>query len=53
MAATAEWFWGETAAGALILAVHPVAAASADPAVRRLAERTLIPRVAQHRLKTC
>lgn len=51
MTALADWFWGETAAGALILSVHPVAAASADPAVQRLAERTLIPRVAQHLLK--
>lgn len=51
MTAVAAWFWGETAAAALILAIQPVAATSPDPDVRRLAERTLIPRVAQHRLK--
>lgn len=51
MAATARWFWSDTAAGALILALYPVAAADPDPAVRQLAERTLIPRAFQPLLR--
>ncbi len=51
MGAMGQWFWSDTAAGALILALHPVAAASPDPAVRRLAERTLVPRVFQPLLR--
>jgi hypothetical protein len=48
--AMADWFWGETAAGALILALQPLLAASADPLLRRVAERSLVPRVQQHRI---
>jgi hypothetical protein len=46
----ADWFWGETAAGALILALHPVALASENPGFRHVGERALVPRVQQHRL---
>lgn len=47
----ADWFWGETAAGGLILAVHPVALSSEDEGLRQVALRALIPRTQQHRLK--
>lgn len=50
-AAAADWFWGETAAGALILDLHAVCRASSDPAVARMAERTFIPRTQFHRLQ--
>ena len=48
--AMADWFWGDTAAGALVLALQPILAASADPLLRRVAERSLVPRVQQHRV---
>ncbi len=44
-AALADWFWGETAAGALVLALRPILAASPDAALSSLAERALIPRL--------
>ena len=50
-AVMAEWFWGETAAGALLLVLQPVCAASPDQAVRGVAASTMIPRTQQHRLK--
>ncbi|MGE0699616.1 MAG: hypothetical protein AB7O57_11005 [Hyphomicrobiaceae bacterium] len=46
----ADWFWGETAAGALLLAIAVAARNHADPDVRRVAERTLVPRTQAHRL---
>lgn len=49
--ALADWFWGETAAGALILALHPIALASEDASLRQVAERALVPRAQQHRLR--
>lgn len=48
--AMTDWFWGETAAGALVLALQPALAASRDSRLRRLAERALVPRVQQHRV---
>jgi hypothetical protein len=48
--ALADWFWGETAAGGLLLALHPACAASADPGVRHVAATQLVPRIQQHRL---
>ena len=45
-----DWFWGETQAGALLLALHPVCSASDNPALQRIAEKSLIPRAQQHRL---
>jgi hypothetical protein len=46
----ADWFWGETAAGALLLAMHPVCLESPDAGVRRIASAQLIPRAQAHRL---
>lgn len=48
--ALADWYWGETAAGALTLALHPVAVASENPGLRAVGERALVPRAQQHRL---
>ncbi len=49
-AAMADWFWGETAAGALLLSLAPRLAHSPDPELRRLVERAFIPRIHQHRI---
>lgn len=46
----AEWFWGETAAGALVLALHPILTASTDPRIRQVGKGQLIPRAQRHRL---
>lgn len=46
----ADWFWGETAAGRLILGLHPVCAISPDRALRGLAQGALVPRVQRHRI---
>lgn len=46
----ADWFWGETAAGGLLLALHPACAASPDAGVRHVAATQLVPRIQQHRL---
>lgn len=43
----ADWFWGETAAGVMLLKLHPVCQASAEPTLRSAAD--LVPRVQQHR----
>lgn len=48
--ALADWFWGETAAGRLILQLQPICAASSDKALRALAAGALVPRVQRHRL---
>ncbi len=48
--ALADWFWGGTAAGRLLLALHPVCLAAADPGVRRVATGQLVPRAQKHRL---
>lgn len=48
--ALADWFWGETAAGRLLLALQPVCAASADAGVRHVAEAQFVPRSQRHRL---
>ena len=48
--ALANWFWGETAAGALTLALHPIAITSSNASLRAIGERALIPRTQQHRL---
>lgn len=45
----ADWFWGETAAGALLLALQPVCAESADAGVRHVAASQFVPRVQRHR----
>lgn len=47
----ADWFWGETAAGTLLLAVARAAELHADPQFRAVAARTLVPRSQAHRLR--
>lgn len=46
----ADWFWGETSAGALVLALHPVCMTSADAELRHVADSMMIPRNQKHRL---
>jgi hypothetical protein len=46
----ADWFWGDTAAGALLLSLHPVLLAHTDSGVRNVALSQLAPRLQQHRL---
>jgi hypothetical protein len=48
--AVADWFWGDTAAGVLFLAVYPICLRSADAGVRRVADSQFIPRAQEHRL---
>ncbi|MDP6708897.1 MAG: hypothetical protein QF893_21340 [Alphaproteobacteria bacterium] len=48
--AAADWFWGETTAGRIMLALHPVLAAHPDKAVRFVGASLLVPRSQQHRL---
>ena len=48
--ALADWFWGETAAGALLVALHPVCVLSTDAGVQSVAKGQLIPRDQAHRL---
>jgi hypothetical protein len=47
----ADWFWGETTAGAVFLDLHGAMAASDDPKTQILATRSFIPRSQAHRLK--
>ncbi|MGI9424370.1 MAG: hypothetical protein ACR2PA_14345 [Hyphomicrobiaceae bacterium] len=47
----ADWFWGDTSAGSLILALHPVCLASDDAGLKFVAEKKLVPRAQQHRLQ--
>ncbi|MGB7301702.1 MAG: hypothetical protein WA888_06060 [Burkholderiaceae bacterium] len=47
-----EWFWGETAAGQLLLAIYDAATDHPNRKVRREAKLTLIPRREWHRLNT-
>ena len=47
----ADWFWGDTAAGELLLALHGVCVESTDSGVRRVAAKQLVPRTQEHRLK--
>ena len=46
----ADWFWGETSAGALLLALHPACLASDNPQLKRVAAGALVPRAQHHRL---
>jgi hypothetical protein len=50
MAQQAAWLWGETALGRLFLALKPVFAAHADPLIRWIATRTLVPATQAYRL---
>lgn len=45
-----NWFWGETAMSALILAVREKAAANPDEKVQLVANRALVPAAQQHRV---
>jgi hypothetical protein len=47
----ADWFWGDTAAGTLLLSLHPIMLAHRDPDIRDIAQSQLAPRVQQHRLR--
>lgn len=47
--ALADWFWGETAAGRMLLTLRPICAKSADPGVRTIAETQIVPRSERHR----
>ncbi len=46
----ADWFWGGTAAGRLLLALYPASLGSADEGIKRVAETQLVPRLQKHRL---
>ena len=46
----ADWLWGETALGQLFLALRPVLSASADPGLRLIGIRRLVPATQMHRL---
>ncbi len=46
----AEWFWDETSAGKLFMALEPVLAGSEDKMLRFMAERMLIPRAQFHKM---
>ncbi|MBT3435603.1 MAG: hypothetical protein HN435_17040 [Nitrospinaceae bacterium] len=46
----AEWFWDETSAGNVFMALEPVLAASEDKIFRLLAERMLVPRAQFHKM---
>lgn len=49
--ALVEWFWSETSAAELLLALQPVCMASGDPELIRVADTMMIPRAQRHRLK--
>jgi len=46
----ADWFWGRTAAGRLLLDLQSAALKSGDAGIRRVAETQLVPRQQKHRL---
>ena len=47
---SANWFWAETSAAALLLALHPICLASDNEGIRLVAETQLVPRAQRHRL---
>jgi hypothetical protein len=47
--ALADWFWGETAAGRMLIALRKVCTGSADAGVRTAAEMQIVPRSQRHR----
>ena len=47
----ADWFWGATVAGELLLSLHPVFLDHADSGIQNVAQSQLTPRLQQHRLK--
>ena len=46
----ADWLWGETALGRLLLELHPIFTASEDRALRWIGTRLLVPATQAHRL---
>ena len=46
----ADWFWGETNAGKLLLALHPKCVKHADEGVMHVGKTQLIPRSQEHLL---
>lgn len=48
---TADWFWGETIAGRLLLDLQKVCLQSNDPLIKRLGTLLLIPRSQEHRAR--
>lgn len=46
----ADWFWGETTAGQVLMALRPPLMASEDQAMRLFAGRLLVPLAQHHRL---
>ena len=46
----ADWFWGATAAGRLLLDLQPAALKSTDAGIRQVAAGQMVPRLQKHRL---
>jgi hypothetical protein len=49
--AIADWLWGETTLGAVLVAVRDWAMESGDPVTRRMAENAMVPTHQRHRTK--
>jgi hypothetical protein len=49
--AVADWLWGETTLGAVLVAVRDWAMESADPVTRRLALNAMVPTHQRHRTR--
>lgn len=48
--AAADWFWGDTGAGELLLSAYPVLLSSPDPRIRQVGIGQWLPRAQRHRL---
>ena len=48
----ADWFWGETLAGKLLLALRSVCLKSSDPSIKILGTLLLVPRNQEHRTQS-
>ena len=46
----ADWFWGGTAGGRLLLSLHPATLESADEGIKQVALGQMVPRAQKHRL---
>jgi hypothetical protein len=46
----ADWFWGETTAGSLLLQLQAAFISSGDPQFKLLAQKAMVPRSQRHRL---
>ncbi|MEC8135021.1 MAG: hypothetical protein VX107_02550 [Pseudomonadota bacterium] len=46
----ADWFWGGTAGGRLLLSLHPAALESADEEIKQVAKSQMLPLAQAHRL---